>query len=222
MAAEDAGRGSVSKWLSEHLNIFVPFQPVSLTQDILMDQYMAHTGVIEERIAKLIVEAHALLSILDNLDQRLDVIESVASEAGVKVNEDKAKLFAMLWTKLGGNKSSVAKLETHLQTLDDVVMYKRMAWGHLSTTVVKLQDIRNKVEVLREQVAVPEIVGDKIPLKVHIDSIMLGIERLEAERTGNRRREEEIYNKTFESGEENMEQLEEKTNRLVGGRLAAN
>ncbi|KAK4542826.1 hypothetical protein LTR36_006202 [Oleoguttula mirabilis] len=202
VSAQDAGRGALSKWVGDNLNIFAPFQPVSLSRDVLLDQYLRHTGAVEEQILTLISEAQALLNILDNLDGRLDVIASIATRDGVKTQDNKDELFAHLWTKLGGNRSSRAKLDQQLHLLKEVGAYRRIAWAHVSTTIVKLQAIRDNLEDLRERVAMPETVGDKVPLEVHIDSINLGIERLEQQRDANRKVEADSYARVLSKAEE--------------------
>ncbi|KAK5121219.1 hypothetical protein LTR85_005385 [Meristemomyces frigidus] len=211
VSAQDAGRGALSKWVGDNLNIFAPFHPVSLSRDVLLDQYLRHTGAVEEQILTLISEAQALLNILDNLDGRLDVIASIATRDGVKAQDNKEELFAHLWTKLGGNRSSRVKLDQQIQLLKEVGAYRRMAWAHVSTTIIKLQAIRDNLEDLRERVAMPETVGDKVPLEVHIDSINLGIERLEQQRDASRKVEADSYARV-------LSRAEEGDKRMIGGK----
>lgn len=187
VAAEDAARGVVPKWVSNNLNIFAPFQPVALSRNALLDQYLRHTGAVEEQILSLISEAHALLDVLDNLDSRLDLISAIATRDGIKVQDGKDELFAQLWTQLGGNRNSVAKLEKQITLLKQVGLYRKMAWGHVNSAVIKLMAIRDNLEDLRERVAMPETVGEVVPLEVHIQNINLGIERLEMQRESGRR-----------------------------------
>lgn len=206
--ARDASRGSIGKWVVENLNIFAPFQPVSLTRDVLLDQYLRHTSAVEEQILSLISEAQALLHILDSLDGRLDVIASIATRDGVKVQENKDELFAYLWTKLGGNRSQKVKFDQQIELLKEVGAYRRLAWAHVTTTIVKLQAIQGNLEDLRERVAMPEVIGvDKIPLEVHINNINLGIERLEQQRDESRRLEQENYAKILARAEEGNRKL---------------
>ena len=193
VSASEAGRGSLARWANNNSNIFAPFQPVSLSRDVLLDQYLRHTGAVEEQVLTLIEEAQALLNILDNLDGRLDVIASIAMRDGIKAQDNKEQLFATLWTKLGGNRSSVSKVNKQIDLLTDVGQYRRLAWAHVTTTIVKLQAIRDNLEDLRERVAMPEILGDKVPLEVHISSINLGIDRLEQQRDSSKRLEAEGY-----------------------------
>ena len=203
ISASESNRGSISRFWSQNLNIFAPFQPVSLTRDILLDQYLRHTEAVEYQIDGLIAEAQALLSILDNLDSRLDVIASISTRDGLKAEENRDELFAYLWTKLGGNRSSVKKLDQQIQLLRDVGAYRRIAWAHVTSTIVKLQAIRDNLEDLRERVAMPETVGtETVPLEVHIDAINLGIQRLEEQRDTSRRVEADNYARVLRRAEE--------------------
>ncbi|TKX25850.1 hypothetical protein C1H76_1996 [Elsinoe australis] len=196
--ASKADQGSVSRFIGEHLNIFAPFQgaPTKLTRDILYDQYIRHTTAVEEQIQTLILEAQALLAVLQNLDDRLDLIASISTRDGIKIQDNKDELFALLWTKLGGNRSSVTRVQRQLAVLKEVGAYRKMAFAHVSSTIIKLQSIAAALEDLRERVARPEVLGigsgntirrDEIPLEMHIGEIMMGVERLETVREEGRR-----------------------------------
>ncbi|EME46064.1 hypothetical protein DOTSEDRAFT_70152 [Dothistroma septosporum NZE10] len=200
VSATEASRGSLSKFISNNLDIFTPFRPQSLSREPLMDQYLRHTGAVEEQIQILIEEALALRDILENLDGRLDVIHDIATRDDYKLAASKEELFATLWSKLGGNRSSKQKLENQLQLLKNVDTYRRTAWAHVTATIIKLQEIQHSLEDLRERVGMPEVLGDKVPLEVHIESINLGIERLEHQRDAGRRLEAENYARVIEKG----------------------
>jgi len=200
--ADEASQGAVSRWVYQNLNIFAPFQPLSLSRDVLLDQYLRHTSAVEEQIQSLISEALALRDILENLDGRLDVISGIVTRDGIKLSADKDELFATLWTKLGGNRASVHKIDQKLQLLSDVSFYRRAAWGHVTSTLLKLQEIQHSLEDLRERVVMPETVGtDKVPLEVHLESINLGIERLEQQRDASRKIEQDNYARIMAKGE---------------------
>lgn len=207
VAAADASRGSIEKWFGDNLNIFKPFQPVLVNRDILLEQYLRHTTAIDDEISVLITEAQALLGVLDNLDSRLDVIASIATRDGVKALADKNELFEYLWTKLGGNRNSVDRLNNQLSLLKDVGTYRTNAWNLVSVTIVKLQAIRDQLEDLRERVALPEVVGDRVPLEVHVANINLGIERLEDQREKGKRLERESYARVIGKGEGHGQQV---------------
>ncbi|KAK5257189.1 hypothetical protein LTR16_001357 [Cryomyces antarcticus] len=193
-------QGSVSRFLSTNLNIFAPFQPAHRAQDVLLGQYLKHASAVEEEIARLIMEAQALLGILQNLDDRLDIIAGVAARDDATMTQNKDELFAQLWTKLGGNRSSVSKLNEQLNLLTQVGVYRKTAWAHVSGTILKLQAIAAGLEDLRERVAIPETVGATadVPLSQHIDFILRGVERLEAQRDQARKLEAENHRRIFD------------------------
>ncbi|KAK4504023.1 hypothetical protein PRZ48_004938 [Zasmidium cellare] len=200
---KEASRGAIAGWVASNFNVFAPFQPVSLSRNVLLDQYLRHTGAVEEQILSLINEALALRDILENLDGRLDLISGIVTRDDIRISTSKDELFATLWTKLGGNRSSVQKLNKQLQLLKDVNQYRRAAWGHVTSTLLKLQEIQHSLEDLRERVALPETVGtERVPLEVHIESINLGIERLEGQRDKSRLVEAENYRRVIGRGEE--------------------
>lgn len=202
VAAQEASQGAVPGWVARNLNIFSPFQPVSLSPNVLLDQYLRHTGAIEEQIGTLIQEAFVLRDILENLDGRLDLIADIVHRDGIKTESHQDELFAQLWTKLGGNRASAAKLKQQLELLNSVTHNRRAAWGHVTSTILKLQAISNSLDDLRERVAVPAAVGsEKVPLSVHIESINLGIERLESQRDAGRSLQAQSYSKIAEKAE---------------------
>ncbi|PPJ51389.1 hypothetical protein CBER1_08560 [Cercospora berteroae] len=203
VSEKEAQRGSIARFFSDNLNIFAPFQPLSLSRDVLFDQYLRHTGAVEEQIMTLIDEAMALRDVLDNLDNRLDIISGISTRDGIRIESGKDELFAALWTKLGGNRKDLNKLNSQLELLRNVGEYRRLAWGHVTATLLKLQEIQHSLEDLRERVAVPETVGtDKIPLEIHIESINLGIERLEKQRDASRQLAAQNYEKIVGKSEQ--------------------
>jgi len=159
----------------------------TVTEPLLLQQYLRHTSVIEDQIHALILEAQALLAILQNLDDRLDVIHGIVTRDGVHIQGDRDELFEQLWTKLGGNRGSVQRLDAQLRLLRDVSVYRRTAWAHVSSTTLKLQAIAAGLEDLRERVGATEVLGDDVPLRQHVETIQMGLERLERQRDESRR-----------------------------------
>lgn len=212
IALDESERSSLSKFVGNYLNIFAPFQPVSLSQDIILDQYLRHTAAVEEQILNLIGEAFVLKGRLDSLDERLGAIEDIAAREGFHTAGDRNKLFSELWTKVGGNRNSVKKMEQHLKLLNDVITYKRAAWAHVNATILKLQAIRANLEDLRERVAMPETVGtDKVPLDIHIETINRGIQRLEDQRESGRSKQDQYF-------KDLLKKAQEADSRMIGDR----
>lgn len=189
----EASRGAMSKWL---------FGSGALTDEHLLRQYLTHTSQVEEQIQHLIIEAQTLLGILENLDGRLDVIHGIVTRDGVHVKDSRDELFASLWTKLGGNRDSVRKYDNQLQLLKSVNAYRKMAWKHVTATLMKLQEIDAGLEDLRDRVAMPEVLGvdNGIPLSQHINTIQLGVDRLEKVREGAKGLEMDTQRRVLDQG----------------------
>lgn len=181
IADTEANRGAIPRFIS-NVNIFNPFMTVEHTsEELMMEQYLRHTATIQDEIDALIVEAQVLLRILNNLDERLDVIGDIAARDGIKAQVNQDELFANLWTWIGGNKQGVDRTKRQLTLLGNVSTYRKLAIAHVTGTIIKLQDIAANLEDLRERVTAPEILGTRegMPLSMHIGQIQLGVERLE-------------------------------------------
>ncbi|TAQ83443.1 hypothetical protein B7494_g8234 [Chlorociboria aeruginascens] len=175
----DAGRGMINAFINE--KVLAPFQPIKFTESILLDQYIQHTRIVEEEISRLIGEAQVLLMVLNNLDDRLEVIHGIATRDGMRAEAEKAEILTDLWTWLGGNKGQLQMTKTQIALLRQVVTYRQTAYAHVSATILRLQAIGAGLEDLRERVATPEMLRDRldIPLSVHIENIQRGVERHE-------------------------------------------
>jgi len=196
----DANRGLIDSFINDKL--LAPFQPVKFTEGVLLDQYIQHTRIVEEELYKLISEAQALLQILHNLDDRLDVIHGIATRDGMHTAALKEEVLSSLWAMVGGNRGKIKNMDRQLNLLQQVGIYRKNAMAHVSGTILKLQTIGAGLEDLRERVGAPELLRDtaRIPLSVHIESIRLGVERLEEGRLNSRKAEDEGLRKTLERG----------------------
>lgn len=179
IASKSEDQGAISRFVS-NLNILAPFQPIqALTPDALYRQYVRHTDDIEEQLSATIFEAQGLLALLDKLDDHLNNVAKLATRDGMASQANKDELLALLWTKLGANKTSVKKMEKNLALLKDVSNQRNMAWAHVASTMVKLQEIAANLEDLKKRIETPEIAGkDGPPLELHIQQIELGLARL--------------------------------------------
>jgi hypothetical protein len=196
-AESDSQRGTISKFLSD---TFPFLGPSGLTENHLRDQYLRQTSEVETHILGLIAEAQALINILEDLDGRLDVIHGIVTRDGVHLKGSRDELFAQLWTKLGGNRSSVQKVADQMALLKQVGASRQMAWNYLQTTLVRLQEMAAGLEDLRERVAAPEVAGTDVPLQQHIHVIQMGVERLESQRESSRALQMESYRQIMDRG----------------------
>lgn len=187
-----------------------PFQPLKFTEDTLLDQYIQHTRIVEEEIHRLIAEAQALLLVLQNLEDRLDVIYGIVMRDDLHAQGSRAEILSQLWTKVGGNRGKLGKFNSQLRLLGQVNTYRQSAIAHVSGTMIKLQGMGAELEELRERVGSVELLGGSrgVPLSVHIENIELGVERLEKGRNRAKGVENEELRKTLERGKKGAKEIE--------------
>ncbi|KAL9003697.1 MAG: hypothetical protein Q9188_003457 [Gyalolechia gomerana] len=197
VAMEHESRGLIAGFFSDKL--LAPFQPPRFTEATVMQQYTEHTRLVESEINRLIDEAQVLLGVLHNLDDRLDVIHGVAIRDNLHAQGSREEVMSQLWTMLGGNRKALGKFESQLKLLNRVNMYRQTAIAHVAGTMLKLQSMGAELAELRERVGTVELLGDRkyVPLSVHIESIELGLERLEQRRNWARGVEDEEMRKAL-------------------------
>lgn len=200
IAERDASQGALASFFND--KVLAPFQPMKFTEDALLDQYIQHTRIVEDEINRLVAEAQALLLILQNLEDRLDVIHGIAIRDDLHAQGSRNEVLSQLWTMIGGNRSKLGKFDSQLRLLNQVNTYRQNAIAHVSGTMVKLQGMGAELEELRERVGGVELLGGRgaVPLSVHIENIEMGVERLERGRKGAKELESEELQKNLGKG----------------------
>lgn len=226
VAEYESSRGTIDRFLASALfplNQLSSGSSAEVTSRQLFDQYLKHTAKVEEQINHLIAEAQVLLAILQNLDDRLDVIHSVCARDGLAISENREEMLAKLWTMLGGNKKQVDKMNNSLKLLGAVGQYRKQAYAHVSATMLKLEAIAAELEELRERVAKPGLMDDtfglgygeevEISLLQHIETIQAGVKRLDEQRGVHRAIEQDGYRKILDSG---GSYVDDRKDRMIG------
>ena len=200
MAVKQSSRGIIPAFIND--KILAPFQPLQFTESKLLDQYIQHTRIVSEEIETLITEAQALLGVLQNLEDRLEVIHGIAYRDNMHAQVSKDEVLSQLWTLLGGNRAALGKYNKQLGLLRQVGEYRKIAWAHVSGTILKLQAMGAELEELRERVGSAELLRHRadIPLAVHLESIRLGVERLEQGREAARELEKHHLERVLDRG----------------------
>ncbi|KAH7138714.1 hypothetical protein B0J11DRAFT_515171 [Dendryphion nanum] len=178
---KEAGTGLL-KLIPINLNPFsIVYAPTPTLHRKIYNQYVAHIAESKKHISGLIAQATPLLAILNNMDDRLDIIAEIAQRDYADVSRNREELLTKLWSILGGNSASKKGYNEQLHTLDQVVKYKKQAVLHVSGTLLKLQEISSQLENLRDAVAAPEALGwrDNVPLSYHMETVKKSVARLQ-------------------------------------------
>jgi hypothetical protein len=177
--------GLLSRWTAW---FFYPFTPSAraFSERVILDKYIEHTALVSDRIDSLILEAQAVLRLLDKAEDHLSLIHEISSQSSATVASDRHQVFWTIWTLLGANTSRLHNLAQQLSLLKQVDAQRSTAIAQVTELVVELEGIQASLGDLRDRVAEPELLRDAnagpIPLSVHIDTINGGVKRLETAR----------------------------------------
>ncbi|KAL8393555.1 hypothetical protein RB595_003338 [Gaeumannomyces hyphopodioides] len=164
-----------------------PFQPVVLSDQVILEQYVEHTALVSDKIASLVVEAEAVLRTLGRADEHLGAIYDFVTRTQKSVQSRKGEILWTLWTLVGANNRPIHNLNEQLSLLRTVDGQRASAVRQVSDLVLELLSIQAELGDLRDRVASPELAqsssgGRNVPLSVHIETIDRGVERLEQAR----------------------------------------
>jgi len=138
--------------------------------------------VLSANMQRLVLEAEVSISDLNKLEEHLKSVHEIVSREGLSISSAKSELLAQLWTMLGGNRDLLRGMDENIALLRGVGGYRSRALAHVVAALQILESMAEDMEELRERVAAPELVGDAIPIDVHMKSLRDGLERLKGRR----------------------------------------
>jgi hypothetical protein len=148
------------------------------TKEAVIDTFLLSMDNIGSHMVRLREEADISMGHIMRLEEHLMVLHEVTHRDNKELTAAQEDVLAELWTWLGGNKRKLRKMDHNLDLLKNVERYRRKALAHVVATLQTLHTLDADMEELRTRVAAPDIVGDKIPIEVHIKSIKAGVDRL--------------------------------------------
>ncbi|KAI1647635.1 uncharacterized protein F4817DRAFT_336407 [Daldinia loculata] len=184
--------------------IFSPFQVSVFDERALLEKYIEHTALVSDKIANLIVEAQAILRLLGEAENSLQLINEHVVRTSNVMKEKHNEVFWNIWTLVGANTRRLHNIRVQLGLLQQVNTQRNSAVQRLDSLVHDLYDIQTKLGDLRDRVAAPELLADSttIPLAVHIETINAGVERLETARSRIRAEENERLRQALQRSRE--------------------
>ncbi|KAG1885887.1 uncharacterized protein F5891DRAFT_1132717 [Suillus fuscotomentosus] len=181
---EDADKNAASPY---SITALAPFRTAPTMQDVIMDAFSSAMEAFSRAIQRLILEAEIYLSAIREAVIREDAF----------ITAEKSLLLEALWTKLGGNRRTLRGYEQHANLLMDVNDYRKQAQVHIMAVLQILYLMSEDMEDLRERAAAPELVDERIPIQVHIQSIQSGLQRLQEGRVRAKEKEEDVMRKAL-------------------------
>jgi hypothetical protein len=135
-------------------------------------------------LERLILEAEVSMAHIDKLEQKLESIHELISLEDASITKERADLLAQLWTIFGGNRDEVHGMDNHLALLKDVGRYREGALAVIVPVLQMMDTMAADLEELRQRAVAPQLVGDVVPMEVHIKTLRSGVERLKGIRKG--------------------------------------
>ncbi|KAI0636081.1 hypothetical protein C8Q77DRAFT_1216556 [Trametes polyzona] len=185
------------------LQVIWPFAsptPAERSQEVVVRAFRDSMDVHAAEMRRLILELEVSEANLERLDAHLTVLHELCTRENITLSAAREDLLAQLWTLLGGNRKRLRGMDVNLELLQHLGEYRRRAAAHVAAAKQTLIAMSEDMEDLRERVAAPDIVGDRIPVEVHMRSIQSGLERLKDDRVKARAREDELMNKLLGVG----------------------
>ena len=170
------------------------------TKDAVMETFISSMETLSEAMKRCILEAQISLANLDRLEQHLSLLHEIVTREDVAVNLAKSEVLSELWSVLGGNRRRLRGIDNHLILLRGIGGYRKRALAHVVATLQTLGALSADMEELRSRVAAPDIVGDRIPVEVHVKSIRGGLDRLKDGQMRARDREDETIRRVMGIG----------------------
>ncbi|KAI0067299.1 hypothetical protein BV25DRAFT_1896972 [Artomyces pyxidatus] len=167
------------------------------TKEVVTQMFTEAMNSLSANMQRLVLEAEISLADLDRLEERLGNLHELVSREDSTLAISKSELLSNLWTILGGNRKTLHGMDTNLALLRNVGGYRKRALAHVVAALQTLQGMSVDMEELRQRVAAPELVGERIPVEVHMKSIRTGLDRLQERRIRAREREEDIVSRVM-------------------------
>lgn len=151
---------------------------MSITEAVIVKTFTESMDFLDNTMERLILESHTQMKHLVDLEAHLDLLSELVSREDVDISAGRDEVLTSLWTVLGGNRALVRKYERGLALLSALSGYRKAALMHVISALQTLQELRGDLEVLRQSVASPALLGSSIPVEVQIESIQSGLLRL--------------------------------------------
>lgn len=135
-------------------------------------------SVLSTEVARVMVGATTVASMLDALEEKLAVIRTVCEHERIVTETALGEVLSELWTLVGGNKVKLQQLGRHVDILRNVDWYRSLSVAHVVATTETLLRVEAELSELREKLSTPALADDAIPIEVHIASIERSARRL--------------------------------------------
>jgi hypothetical protein len=160
---------------------------------------------VSTNMARLILEAEVSLGRLEKLQETLATLQEILAREDGVFSEAQDELLGNLWSQLGGNRKLKRDAVATGKLLSHLGGYRKAARAKVVEALQTLQGMEAEMTDLRARVAAPALVGESVPVEVHLQAIRTGVKRLgegrrrakEVQESETRKRLEEVQEATW-------------------------
>jgi hypothetical protein len=184
-------------------SVFSALNPWRKTRDdVAVAEFGRAMDVLSTQLARLVLEAEMSMAQLGSLEERLASLHEILAREDAVFTSELDDLLASLWTLLGGNRAAVRSARINGLLLRELGSYRKRARAHVAGALQTLQGMEADMSELRARVAAPALLGEDVPVEVHMKAIQAGVERLKEGRVKAKEMEAEMRKKTLEAAEQ--------------------
>ncbi|KAK7436981.1 hypothetical protein VKT23_018796 [Stygiomarasmius scandens] len=144
----------------------------------LVARFVQSMDYLSNVVKTLIMETQRHISPLKKMEMQLKEIHEIVGQDRSEVTGAYEEVLASLWTKLGGNQRQKEGFENNLVLLRNIDDYRKQAQSHVNGALIQLGLMQRKMEQLRLRLRAPGLLGPRIAMADHVQSIEIGIKNL--------------------------------------------
>ena len=181
--------GAIGAFINKGVALFEGSKPS--TEEAVKLQYLRHLSHVKDDIDDLITEAGLSVMNLDALENILWSVNKIGKHEVQDISKSKAKASKKIAAIFGLNWEGIEDLEEQSKVVLELLQQKDVALAMVTGVLIHLKDISAGLGGLRERVAMPgRPQAQKVPLRVQIDTIHRGLQRLERGRERTRQKKD--------------------------------
>ncbi|KAF8263580.1 hypothetical protein EI94DRAFT_1807003 [Lactarius quietus] len=164
----------------------LPFnQSESATKQVVLRTFTETMNTLSIIIQRVVLEAEVSISDLNRLEEHLKSIHEVVSRDDPQISAVLDEIAARPWIiLLGGDRKELREMDERRALLNGVGKYRDRARGHVVEALQYLEKTVEDMEQLRGRMAAPQLVGETVPIDIHIKRLRFGLWRLKERRAG--------------------------------------
>lgn len=166
------------------------------------DTFLVIMNSLSRTMERLVLETEESYSNLERLEENLSLFHEMVLREDASIQVDKDEVLSEVWTKLGQNNRKLQRTDKNEVLLKNLSVYRKQALKQVVAIQQTLGSLSADLDELRTRVAAPDVVGDKVPVEVHMKGIQAGLARLRRGQVTAKLRDGEMRRRVLETGYE--------------------